>query len=409
MKKITLILLISLCATLPLFSFGNKNEVKIRGYVSQGYLYSNDNNFNAKTSEGTFHFNEIGINFQKKISRKLHVGLQLSSRDLGNMENNTVRIDWAFADYQWKPYLGLRVGKAKVPVGMLSEYWDLDMVRTNIFLPLGVYPETFRDVFMTNRGLGIYGDYRIDILGKLKYNMMIGSDEIDTKGTFGRYVSSDLQALDMKYKFNSNLTWETPLEGLSIGGSYIQGDFKFEFPDPIYGGYAEGHVRPEVYIGSVHYRYNKLNISGEYLLLDINHLRSLPRSFNHPVYGPITVSLAEDQKSMGFYGKIDYRINDMFEIGAYYTEFYPDKDDKDGKKITTDMLNILSPQSKTEEYGWQKDICLSLRTDLMSSWIIKTEIHKMNGTASLFTVDQEDPSNVEEDWFLFAAKLTYLF
>ncbi len=396
-----------ICMSFSLFAFGSKNDVKIRGYVSQGYLYSDENNFNAKTSEGTFHFNEIGINFQKKISRKLHVGLQLSSRDLGNMENNTVRIDWAFADYQWKPYLGVRVGKAKVPVGMMSEYWDLDMVRTNIFLPLGVYPETFRDVFMTNRGLGLYGSRNFGSFGNFKYNMMIGSDEIDTEGTFGRYVSSDLQTLDMRYKINANIAWETPLKGLEVSGSYIQGDFKYALPDPADTLKSiESHVRPEVYIASAKFNYKNFNISGEYLLLDINQLRHFHRTLPLPSFDFVEVDLAPDTKSMGFYGKVDYRINDMFEIGAYYTEFYPNEDDKDGKKIPE---NPTKAWSQIEEYGWQKDICLSLRTDLMSSWIIKTEVHKMNGTASLFEVDQENSLKVKKDWYLFAAKLTYLF
>ena len=45
---------------LQAYEFG---DVMIHGFISQGYLYSDKNDYLADTSDGTFQFNEMGINF----------------------------------------------------------------------------------------------------------------------------------------------------------------------------------------------------------------------------------------------------------------------------------------------------------------------------------------------------------
>ena len=42
-------------------------NIEIHGFISQGYLLSNENNYLADSKEGTFQFNEMGINFGKNL------------------------------------------------------------------------------------------------------------------------------------------------------------------------------------------------------------------------------------------------------------------------------------------------------------------------------------------------------
>jgi hypothetical protein len=94
--------------------------VDIHGFLSQGYLHSDNNNFYADTEEGTFQFNEFSMNFSSDLTDKLRIGLQLLSRDLGKIGNNTVELDWAYGTYRWKDWLGfVREG--------LSCPWDFTM------------------------------------------------------------------------------------------------------------------------------------------------------------------------------------------------------------------------------------------------------------------------------------------
>ena len=111
------------------------DDFRIHGFVSQGFLKSSANNFLAQTSNGTFQFNEIGVNVTYSALDNLRFGAQLLSRDLGNVGNNGVLIDWALVDYSWQDWLGIRAGKIKMPLGFYNEYRDLDLARTNIFLP----------------------------------------------------------------------------------------------------------------------------------------------------------------------------------------------------------------------------------------------------------------------------------
>ena len=120
-------------------------KIDIHGYISQGYLISNRNNFLANTENGTFHFNELGINFSTELTEKIRLGIQFAARDLGDSGNDKVIIDWAYADYQWRDWLGLRLGKIKMPVGFYNKTRDIDMLRTFILLPQGIYLENYRD------------------------------------------------------------------------------------------------------------------------------------------------------------------------------------------------------------------------------------------------------------------------
>jgi len=115
--------------------------IDIHGLISQGFLKSDDNNFLANDSEdGTFQYNDMGINFSKKLTEQIRLGLQLFARDLGDIGNDDVELDWAFADYRWKDWLGLQVGKIKFPHGLYGETRDIDALRTNILLPQHVLP-----------------------------------------------------------------------------------------------------------------------------------------------------------------------------------------------------------------------------------------------------------------------------
>jgi len=75
-----------------------RDRIDVHGFLSQGFLQSDRNNFYAKTKAGTFQFNEFGINFATELTDRLRTGLQLLSRDLGNIGNNKVDIDWAYAE-----------------------------------------------------------------------------------------------------------------------------------------------------------------------------------------------------------------------------------------------------------------------------------------------------------------------
>ena len=107
----------------------------------------------------------------------------------------------------------------------------------------------------------------------------------------------------------------------------------------------------------------------------------------------------------GYYANISYRFTSWFEIGFYHSIFYSNKKNRNGK----DNVRFYGWQ---DYYSWSKDSCLSLRFDINESWIFKLEGHYNDGVYNAYISDNID-DNGNEDltryWFLYAAKMLYVF
>src|ERR1035437_3337463 len=133
--------------------------IEIHGFLSQGYIKTTkENNFPVTNSgQGSFNFNDFGINFSKELTPDLHVGLQLFAFDRGTYGRDAITVDLAFGDYRFKDWLGFRAGKVKIPLGLYNEARDNDALRTFIFLPQNEYYEYERDSIMAMIGGSLYG------------------------------------------------------------------------------------------------------------------------------------------------------------------------------------------------------------------------------------------------------------
>src|ERR1700686_3296847 len=77
--------------------------VQIHGFASQGFTYSNDNNYlTMQTSDGSFNFTDGGVNISAPITDKLHVGAQMYIRNIGTLGQWHPDLDWAVVEYNLK-------------------------------------------------------------------------------------------------------------------------------------------------------------------------------------------------------------------------------------------------------------------------------------------------------------------
>src|SRR3569833_1661158 len=120
-------------------------DVEIFGFVSQGYIKTTkENQYPVGISgEGSYIFIDFGINFARRVAPRLRVGLLLFAQDRGNFGNDNITVDWAYGDYRHKDWLGVRVGKVKIPLGLYNESRDNDALRNPILLPQGLYSDYF--------------------------------------------------------------------------------------------------------------------------------------------------------------------------------------------------------------------------------------------------------------------------
>ena len=374
--------------------------VEIHGFLSQGLLWSDKNSyFSADTEDTSFQFNEMGINFGKNLTDQLRVGMQFFSRDLGRTGNNEVVIDWAYGDYRWKDWLGLRVGLVKMPHGLYNETRDQDMIRTSILLPQSVYPEMERDYYTRMWGGEIYGNIFSEAIGNVSYKFLVGTYNPDTDNS-GLAVGvagagfMEVQEFNHGIQYSAGLVWETPLDGLRIGATgWIMNDagadmkMFYEFdPSVPSRSITALEVKRWATVYSIEYIWENLRLTAEYRREHTENRWTDLAFFNSEV------------DAEGYYIGAGYRFADWLEVATYYSVFYPDRDDRGG-----DSYLLWGEDFQ----AWQKDLALSLRFDINEYWLLKLEGHLMDGAATLLASD--NPDGYEQHDFLFAAKVTFNF
>lgn len=379
MKK-TGILWVCIMLTAALAEAYELQDVRIHGFVSQGYLVSDANDFLfADTEDGTFEFNEMGINFSKNLSEGLYLGIQFLSRDLGKFGDNEVEIDWAFADYRYQNWLGLRAGKIKIPLGLYNQSRDIDAARTAILLPQSIYYDVYREASQAMTSVGLYGI----LPGGLEYQALYGTIDIDADGGIAQdlaeTVGASVRSVDVQEdSYVVNLLWTSPLEGLRLGGTLTAHSWTMET------GIGPVDFDWQAFVLSAEYSVAHLTLALEYAQAESDvHIHGFP---------------PRNKSDEAYYGQLSYRFTPWLELGAYYSVYYEDKDDRDGAFFEKQGL----PKAK----GWLKDHALSLRFDITEHWIFKLEGHYMDGLARNVTFDPADP---EDQWFLFGAKTTFSF
>jgi len=215
MKKLILILImiiITFAAWVGSAAAYEAGGVDIHGFISQGFLASSEYNYLAHNStDGSFEYNEMGINFSKQLTDKLRIGAQFFSRDLGDAANNKVTLDWAYGDYRFKDWLGLRAGRIKMPVGLYNEIRDLDMLRTSIILPQGIYNDLVRDNNIALNGVGLYGNIGLGGVGGLEYQVLAGATNSDAESGIGKYTNAGLSVFGGE--LDGNLSFDTGYAG----------------------------------------------------------------------------------------------------------------------------------------------------------------------------------------------------
>lgn len=373
----------------PAFS-AELGGVDIHGFISQGFIMSDQYNYLTHNSkEGSFDYNEVGINFSKDMTDRLRVGMQFFARDLGDVANNKVTIDWAYGDYRVQDWLGIRAGRIKLPLGLYNETRDIDMLRTSIVMPQSLYNDLIRDTAIAANGAGLYGNIDMSAGGSLDYQVIAGVMNPDNDSGVKKYFDDGLGPvltlngeMDTDISYIGSLRWNTPLDGLLLGGSYLT----MESENPVlFAGTTSmtQEFSTDILTLSAEYTWEDLVVAAEYQTFEIES------------YLP-TLGVRSPNTSEGYYLSASYRFTELFSMGAHYSVYYADKDDKDG-----------NTQTIRKSDAWEKDLALSLRFDINEYMTFKVEGHSVDGTARV--VNADNPTKSEDDFYYGVAKVTFSF
>lgn len=400
MKRLAVFCLaiVATCSFLLPTANAEDSDLEIHGFISQGYLSTSDNVYLVRDSDdGSLQFSEAAVNFSKEINDNLRGGLQLLSRDFGEVGNNDIKLDWGFLDYSKHDYFGIRLGKVKNEMGLYNSSRDVDLLRSCVLLPQSVYNESLRDLYGAVQGGGFYGVF--DVWGGVTYETSIGVMDLEDENTYfaeglntiaaaqGTTVDKSTIDADGKILYSGSLRWTPPVDGLRLGISCAAGEM--DLSGTITGTPASLSLEMETKYAlfySAEYIKNGFTLAAEYL-----HNKVETRMAT-------SGAVLSTRRAQGYYALCSYRVNDLFEFGTYYSVYYPDKSDKDGNRFTALGLNDFR--------AWQKDLTVFTRFDINDNWLVKAEVHFIDGTASVI---QSYTTNEEKDWEMFAIKTTYSF
>lgn len=375
---------------------GPKDNIQIGGFFSQGYLYSSENNFPTTSLDGTWDFREAALNVSTTIGSHLRLGAQGFAQRFGSIGRDKVILDWAVADYNFRPEFGIRAGRVKYPKGLYGEALDLDVVRPFVFLPTAVYNPVLRDFSASFDGAMVYGSFGVG-RGSVDYKLFYGDIPISPeKGVAEFYNNSGLYSLAaggtnglaIDSVMGGQLAWNTPVNGLKAVYSYSEyADLSTSGP---FGAYPAANLWSNFakfswHTASVEY------VTGNWVLAAEWQQCGGKLDYGAP---PVLPTVHDSSGWTGWYLSAARRLNDRFEVGAYYGQ-----------------LLQRYEGSTSDPRRHQYDSALSVRFDLNEHVLFKVEAHYFEGTYQTFNTTRiPNPASTRRNHnTVIAAKTTLSF
>ncbi|MGC3957559.1 MAG: hypothetical protein QM813_06250 [Verrucomicrobiota bacterium] len=375
-------------------NLGKDQTVSFHGFLSQGYIASSEYNYLAPntTDGGSFEFTEIGVNATYSPFSRTRIAVQGFAFDVGDVGNFNPILDYASLEYAFADEIGFRGGRIRKPGGIYNHIQDLDLARTSVLLPQGIYDVRWRDFSTSLDGAELFGNIPMNKAGSLSYEAFGGYMHLSDEGGIATLLKNSfagtgttLNGLDSFLNVGAQLWWNTPLEGFRVGG-YVGNAFEFAY-DYTAGGLFPARSESDAFVTqfSLEYLWKSWTFQAEYysLALDGQSVMSTP-------FGAVVTPSTSHQDA--WYTGAAYRFNSWLEVGSYYTQFYTSQGERNGPNDT-----------------FQKDLALSFRFDVKDWWIVKLEGHWIQGTALLRDNVANPPPHTQEDWFMLALKTTFSF
>ncbi len=365
----------------------NGPPTAFHGFASQGFLYSSKYDYLGNSSDGSFKFSEAGLNTSINPLPHTRIAAQAFAYDVGPAGGYDVVLDYALIEYKFSDYFGVRAGRIRRPEGIYNDIQDVDLARTWVLLPQGMYDARWRDFYVSLDGGEVFGNLPLKQAGSLSYELYYGLQRPQLNGGLALQKANLPPYVPLK-EFNSpqlgggQLWWNTPLNGLRAGVA-LNYDRELTFVN-LHNRQSVGSPFTQHY--SLEYLYNSWTFQAEYLRFRINYENTgggLPAS---------TKLIEPDSWYLG----TSYRFNKWFEAGGYYSEYYADVNNRSGAGL------------KFASDAAQKDAALSLRFDATRWWLFKVEAHYIRGTAQLLD-NVDNPVRNGNGWWLFGVKTTISF
>jgi hypothetical protein len=347
-------------------------EVEVHGFASQGFIYTNTNNWlTTNSSQGSAAFTEFGFNLSTRVADRLWVGAQFYDHNLGQLGQYHPSLDWAVIDYRVRSWLRLRGGKVKTTMGLYTDSQDLDFLHTFVLLPQSVYPIDLRDATMAHSGGDVYGNISLPRnLGELSYTAYAGhrSDSIYSGYPYLLSLYGTRFTSFGGLQYGADLRWTPPIKGLLLGVSRMNQDTSCKGTsvspiNPTAGPIPYSETSKADWTNQFYgqYKTGKLKIDSEYR----RYLR------DQVLFSGSSENLNDLR---GWYVSGTYRVTKRITLGSYYSSY----------KIRSFFGGVLARVAPNQTdtnlpANHIYDKVISARFDVKRFWNVKLEGHFMNG------------------------------
>lgn len=387
-------------------------ELRINGLFSQGYIESSHYNYLADSENGDFDFTEIALNASWTPIERTTVNGQLFAFELGPYGNFEPTIDYLFVDHSFRQEFGIRLGRIKREQGIYNHIQDIDVSRTAILLPMGMYDQRYRDISASLDGASAYGSFKLGQRQSIDYTVYGGFYDLDEEGGLAGYALSEISRITIDaridkiasdYNVGGQIWYNPALEGLRFGAalSYFPNVtastfsmFPETFPVPRLAGQSFRSINTDI-------DYQNTRLSIDYF---IGNWTFASEGVRGKTNQDITTLVGENVQFSGraYRGFDTWYFSIARRFGPFETAF-----------TYSDYLDTSTPIPGTppripHSYD-NRDSQLSLRYDATDYWTLKLESHSIHGTSRLFNQFGQNPSLDQKAWTLWAVKSTFYF
>ncbi len=391
--------LLSLCCLLcfsgRLLAEQDVSEWYVGGFITQGLVATDNNNYAGKSSEGiSSDFRELAVYATWRPLSNMHFSGQIMSRPFGNVDDGAPQLDYLLADYRFATggfnEFGIRVGRVKWPYGFYNETRDVSFTRPSIILPQSIYYDQTRDFQLSAAGVMAYGYFPISDL-RIDVDLVIGKPRASTHAEYA-YLRSDFSgSFTDSHGVISRIMLADATETWRLGITLGRFDLRYQPGSLGELGLREGDLDVDVAVASGQYNTESWSLVAEYMVLRIDR-SDLGGAFE--VYGK--------NNSESYYLQAMYRFNRDWDLLIRRDVFYLDRNDRSGFKA--EQLIGVPAHSM-----WAKDYTIGLGWQASQNISFRAEWHHVQGSAWVPAQDNPDIGSIKKNWNMYLLQATYRF
>jgi len=357
-------------------------------FVSQTAIYSSDYNFLSQSDDSlSFDMWEAGLLFSTVVKNKLTFSAQILGRKVSEDTGNDLRIDYAFFSYPLyqsiNDKIGLRLGRIRSSYGLYNETRDIPHTRTTIVMPQSVYFDMTRNSFYSADGVELFG-YRDFDDQRLSAQVFFSKPVADEDET-GEVEILQPKNLEGKKSILAKVSYGSEYDGIRASFTYYRPEYEVDvtlsqgsltLKDNDASFYSESMIT------SLEYNQFDWSVTFEYLRHKFS--QTIPSLGNIP--GQTADGRGYEE---AFYLRGLYRFNDKWE--AY---------------IGYDATERRKNKALTDNERWH-DINLGGSFRPNDNWLLRTELHYIEGLSRLLSRDNTFSAAQDPYWTAAMFQIAY--